>query len=59
MTMDESPRSGRPDCAAEDTARAAGARHVAGRLGLNKEKKKLRTDLFSAPPGPGDHLRLL
>jgi ribonuclease HII len=30
MTMDESPRSGRPDCAAEDTARAAGARHVAG-----------------------------
>jgi ribonuclease HII len=30
MAMDESPRSGRPDCAAEDTARAAGARHVAG-----------------------------
>ena len=30
MTMDESPRSGRPDSAAEDAARADGARHVAG-----------------------------
>jgi DNA repair photolyase len=31
---------------------------AANRLGLNKEKKKLRTDLFAAPPRPGDQLRL-
>jgi DNA repair photolyase len=31
---------------------------AAGRLGLNKEKRKLRTDLFAPPPKPGDQLRL-
>jgi DNA repair photolyase len=31
---------------------------IAARLGLNKEKRTLRTDLFAPPPKAGDQLRL-
>jgi hypothetical protein len=31
---------------------------AARRLGLNKEKRRLRTDLFTAPAAPGDQLDL-